>query len=446
MQIEDHKTAQYKNIVIDVLALAKKHGATAADVMASMSTGLSVNIRKQEVDTIEFDCEKGLGITAYYGKHRGSASTSDFSTKAIEETVIKACSLAKIMAEDIYCGLADRELMAQDYIDLDLYHPWDLEPEQAKRIALECESYGLGFSDKITNSDGASVSTSNSLLVYGNTNNFIGAYKGSRHNISCVLIAAAQDKMQRDYYYTTSRLSDHLENIKIVGQRAASKTLAKLNPQGLKTQKAKVLFSPEMARGLFGSFVSAISGNNLYRESSFLLNKLNHQVFSDCITMIEDPLLKQGLASTAFDSEGVKTSKRELITNGILNGYIMGSYSARRLGMQTTGNAGGAHNLLVGSGKKMYTQEEIIANMGSGLLVTAVMGQGVNIVTGDYSRGASGFWIENGKIAYPVEGITIAGNLKEMFMNIEALGKDIDQRGGIQTGSLLIDGMMIAGS
>lgn len=446
MQIENQKTDEYKNIVQDVLTLAKKHGATQADVMASMSTGLSVNIRKQEVDTIEFDCEKGLGITSYYGKHKGTASTSDFSAKAIEDTVIKACNLAKIMAEDLYCGLADADLMAHDYVDLDLYHPWDLEPEQAKKIALECEQYGLDFSNKITNSDGANISTSNSMLVYGNTNDFIGAYKGSRHSISCVLIAAVQDKMQRDYDYTTSRLSDHLENIKIIGERAAQKTIAKLNPKCLKTQKAKVLFSPEMARGLFSSFVSAISGGNLYRESSFLLNKLNHQVFSDLITIVEDPLLKQGLASTAFDSEGVRTTKRELITDGVLNGYIMGSYSARRLGMQTTGNAGGAHNLIIGSSKTMYQQEEIIANMGSGLLVTAMMGQGINMVTGDYSRGASGFWIENGKIAYPVEGITIAGNLKNMFMNITAVGKDIDPRGGIQTGSLLIDGMMIAGS
>jgi PmbA protein len=439
----------YQELVTDVLKQAKSRGASAADALASASMGLAVNVRKQEVDTIEFDRSKGLGITVYFGIKKGSASTSDFSPQSLAETVDKACSLAKLMAEDQYCGLADPDLLAYDYknLDLDLVHPWLLDPEQAKTIALECEQYGLNYSNKITNSDGTDVNTHTSLAVYGNSNNFIGGYEGSRHSISCVLIAAEQDKMQRDHWYSVSRVANQLEQVKIIGQTAAAKAIARLNPRSVTTQQANVLFSPEMARGLFASFVSAISGGSLYRESTFLLNKLDQKIFSDLITITDDPYIKQGLGSSFFDSEGVKPVKRDLVSNGILMGYVLSSYSARRLGLKTTGNAGGTYNLLIRSNaQKQLTQQEIIKNISKGLLVTELMGQGINLVTGDYSRGASGFWIENGEIVYPVEGVTIAGNLKDMFLGITAVGSDIDKRSSTLTGSVLIDSMMIAGS
>ncbi len=438
----------YPSLVADILKIAKTKGCSQADASASISTGLTVSVRKQEVDTIEFDRAKGVGITVYFGKKKGSASTSDLSKQSIEETVDKACSLAHLMANDVYCGLADAELMAYDYkkYDFDLFHPWDIQAEDAKKIALECEQYGLDFSSKITNSDGCNVQTSMGMSVYANSHGFVGEHKGSKHSISCVLISGNQDKMQRDHHYTTARQAEKLEDIKVVGQVAAEKTIAKLNPRSLKTQKANILFSPEMARGLISNFISAISGSSLYKEASFLLDHLNKKVFSDLVMITDDPFIAQGFGSSAFDSEGVKTLKRELITNGVLNGYILGSYSARRLGMQTTGNSGGTHNILVHSAKgPNLSQQAIIKSMNKGLLVTELMGQGINMVTGDYSRGASGFWIENGEIQYPVEGITIASNLKDMFLNVSALGNDLDKRSRIYTGSILIDNMMIAG-
>jgi PmbA protein len=443
MVITEQQCEDYQNIVLDILKLAKQQGADAADVAASLSTGLSVNVRNQELDTVEFDNAKGLGITVYFGKQKGSASTSDFSAESLQETVAKACGLAKIMAVDEYCGLADAELMAYDYPDLDLLHPWGINADEAQKIALECEQYGLNYSNKITNSEGASVDTVSGLTIYGNSHGFLGSYKGSRHSVSCSLIASNQDKMQRDYWYSVARAHEKLDGLKYIGEQAAMRAVARLNPQKIKTQQAKILFAPEMARGILSSFLSAISGGNLYREASFLLGKLGQKVFSDLITLTEEPLLKHGLGSAAFDSEGVRTQRRVLIEQGILNGYILGSYSARRLGMATTGNAGGVHNLLVTPGQ--YNQEQMVKNMDTGLLVTELMGQGINIVTGDYSRGASGFWVENGEIQFPVDGVTIAGNLAEMFNNIIAVGNDIDQRGNIQTGSLLVSSMMIAG-
>jgi PmbA protein len=443
MGITQQQYDRYQEIVTDILKLAKKHGADAADVAASISTGLSVNVRNQEIDTVEFDNGKGMGITVYFGKHKGSASTSDLSIQSLEDTVAKACSLAKIMAEDKYCGLADSELMAYDYPELELLHPWGINADEARQVAIDCEKAGLDFNKKITNSEGTHVGTMECLSIYGNSHGFIGGYKSSRHSISCVLIASQEDKMQRDYWYSTARRHEDLDNIKIIGEKAAARTVARLNPRKVKTQKAPVLFAPEMARGILSSFVSAISGGNLYRESSFLLNKLGEKVFSDLITITENPFLENGLGSAAFDSEGVRTKQRTLVENGILNGYVLGSYSARRLGMTTTGNAGGVHNLLITPGDN--TQEQLIKNIDKGLLVTELMGQGINIVTGDYSRGASGYWIENGEIKYPVEGATIAGNLKDIFNNITAVGNDIDKRGNIQTGSLLVDSMMIAG-
>lgn len=443
MALSEQKYTQLQQTVDDVLKMAKQQGASAADVMASLSTGLSVEVRNQELDTVEYDNGKGFGITVFFGQHKGSASTSDFSTESLKETVEKACSIAKLMAEDKYCGLADADLMAFDYEDLDLMHPWGIDADEAKQIALDCEQYGLSYSNKITNSEGASVATTTGVTIYGNSHGFIGGYKSTRHNISCVLIASEQDKMQRDYWYSVARRSEDLDAVKQIGQTAAKRTVARLNPRKIKTQRAPILFSPEMASGILSSFLSAISGGNLYRESSFLLDKLGEKVFSDIVTLTEDPFLKYGLGSSAFDAEGVKTQKRIIVENGILNNYILSSYSARRLGMQTTGNAGGVHNLLIQPGKQ--NQEQMIKFMDKGLLVTELMGQGINIVTGDYSRGASGFWVENGEIQYPVDGITIAGNLADMFNNIISVGNDIDKRGNIQTGSLLVKQMMIAG-
>ncbi|MBP9721723.1 MAG: metalloprotease PmbA [Gammaproteobacteria bacterium] len=435
-----------------VLKLAKNKGASQAEVLISNSTGLAVQVHKQQVETIEFDRSKGIGLTVYFGKKKGSASTSDFSEESIKETVEKACSLTNLMEEDEFCGLADSELMAynKDNSDLDLFHPWHLDPEEAKVLALECEAYGLNYSPKITNSDGTSVHTSSSHSIYTNSHGFIGEYESAKHSISCSLIAEHKQKMQREHWYTISRLASNLDNLKIIGETAAKRTLARLDPRSVKTQKAKILFSPEMARGLFGSFISAISGGSLYREATFLLNKLDQQVFSNLVNITDDPFIKQGFGSSYFDSEGVKTQKRQLVDKGILNGYILSSYSARRLGMQSTGNSGGVHNLLIAPSMTNMTnttnnQQELIKSMSTGFLVTELMGQGINIVTGDYSRGASGFWVENGEIAYPVEGVTIAGNLKDMFLNIIAIGADIDTRSSIQTGSVLIEEMMIAG-
>lgn len=443
MNITKQQEEHYKQVVTDILALAKKQGADQAAVAASFSTGLSVNVRNQEVDTIEFDRGKGLGITVYFGKQKGSASTSDLSEESLNDTVIKACSIAKVMAEDEYCGLAEADLMAYDYQDLDLIHPWGINADEARDLALKCEQAGLEHSKKITNSEGASVSTGLGLSVYGNSHGFIGCSKGSRHSVSCVLIASEQDKMQRDYYYSSARSHDDLDSVKEIGTKAAARTVARLNPRKVKTQLAPILFSPEMARGILSSFISAISGGNLYRESSFLLNHLNKKVFSNLVTLTEDPFLPNGFGSCSFDGEGVKTQKRILVEKGILNGYVLGSYSARRMGMATTGNAGGIHNILVTPGKE--NQDSLIRNMSKGLLVTELMGQGVNIVTGDYSRGASGYWVENGEIQHPVDGVTIAGNLKDIFNNIIAVGNDIDFRGSIQTGSFLVESMMIAG-
>ncbi len=441
-----------QNLVTDILNAAKNRGASAADAVVSSSTGLSVHVHKQEVETIEFDRAKGLGITVYFGYKKGSASTTDFSKAAVIETVEKACSLAKLMEEDKYCGLAEPDLMAYDYkkYDLDLYHPWHLLPEEAKNIALECEKYGLNYSSKITNSDGTDVSTHSSQGVYANSHGFIGEYQTARHSISCALIGEYHGKMQRDHWYSTSRLVNELQNIKLIGETAAKRTVARLDPRSIKTQKASILFSPEMARGLFSTFVSAISGGSLYREATFLLNKLDQKIFSDIVQITDDPFIKYGFGSCAFDSEGVRTQKRDLVNQGILQGYVLGSYSARRLGLESTGNSSGVHNLLIGcadkKGNVSKPQKELIKSIKRGLLVTELMGQGINLVTGDYSRGASGFWIENGEIVYPVEGVTIAGNLNDMFLNITELGSDIDKRSSIQTGSVLIDEMMIAGS
>jgi len=435
---------QYLNVIDNALTEAKKQGASAAEVAIGVETGLSVTARLGDVETLEYNHDKGLGITVFMGQQKGSSSTSDFSPSAICEAVTAACRIAKYTAEDVYSGLADKALMAWDYPDLALNYIWELDSEQALVLALECEQEARQYDKRITNSEGASVASHSGIHVYGNSHGFSGGYPTTRHSISCSVIGQDGDIMQRDYWYTAARNPEALDSAKSVGEKAAQRTLARLNGRRLPTQQAPVLFAPETASGLLGHFTRAISGGSLYRKTSFLLDSLNQQLFPEWFHIEEQPHLKGALGSAPFDSEGVITQARDLVKSGVLQGYILSSYSARRLNMQTTGNAGGTHNLIV-SGREMKSQAELLKMMGKGLLVTELMGQGVNHITGDYSRGAAGFWVENGEIQFPVEEITIAGNLRDMFRSIQMIGNDADRRRNIQTGSILLDKMTIAG-
>jgi len=434
---------QLNAMVREVLSLAKQRGATAAEASVSYGEGLSVSVRMGEVETLEFNRDRGMGVTVYVGRSKGSASTSDWSKSALAESVDAACSIARYTSEDEFSGLADVDRLARDIPNLDLHHPWDLQAEQAIQMATACEQAARNEDKRITNSDGASVSTYQGLSVYGNSNDFIGGYPGSRHSISCAVIAEDDEGMQRDYWYDVARDSNQLLSVEAIGKTAAQRTTRRLNSKRLSTRNSSVLYVPELARGLIGHLSGAIRGSRLYRKSSFLLDKLDKQVLPDFVNISERPHIKQALGSSPFDNEGVQTADKDIISEGILRSYILNSYSARKLGMQTTGNAGGVHNLCVEPGQ--YDFEELVKNMGTGLIVTELMGQGINYVTGDYSRGASGFWVEGGEIQYPVEEITIAGNLSDMFMNIQELGKDVDARGSIRCGSILLDGMTIAG-
>jgi PmbA protein len=438
------KQNDLNKIALLVLEKAKKNGATSAEVGVSENTGFSTTVRLGSVETLENSRSRQIGITVYFGRHVGHSAISDFNTDAVDLAVAKACYIAKVTEEDPYCGLADPDLMAYGYEDLDLYHPWEISVDDAISFAKNCEKIGLSFDKRINNSEGASISSSDNLDVYGNSHGFLGATRSTSHNIFCSLIATQKSKMQRMYDYATSRTPISLESMEQVAKNAALETIKKLGAKHLTTCECPVIFRKELARGLFGSFVSAITGSNLYRKSSFLLDHLGKQVFSSHVSMKEDPHIMQGIGSTSFDSEGVRTVPRELVADGILNGYVLGSYSARKLSMKTTGNAGGIHNLLVHTEKEL-TFEELLKTMNTGLLVTELMGDGINIVTGNYSRGAFGYWVENGEIKYPVEGITIASNLKDMFLHIVAISNDVDKRGVIQTGSVLIDKMKVAG-
>jgi len=434
---------QLNALVSDVLALAKKRGATSTEASISYGEGLSVSVRMGEVETLEFNRDRAMGVTVYFGQSKGSASTSDWSKAALAESVEAACSIARYTSDDEFSGLADVDKLARDIPDLDLQHPWELQAEQAIQIATTCEQAARDEDSRITNSDGATVSSYQGLSVYGNSNDFMGGYAGSRHSISCAVIAEDNKGMQRDYWYDVSRDSSQLQSAQAIGKKAAQRTVRRLNGKRLGTRNSAVLYVPELVRGFMGHFSSAIRGGRLYRKSTFLLDKLDKQVFPDFVNISEQPHIMQALGSAPFDGEGVQTAEKDIISNGILHSYILSSYSARKLGMQTTGNAGGVHNMCIEPGQ--YEFEELVKNMGTGLIVTELMGQGVNYVTGDYSRGASGFWVEGGEIQYPVDEITIAGNLSDMFMNIQELGKDIDSRGSIRCGSILVDGMTIAG-
>jgi PmbA protein len=400
-------------------------------------------VRLGDVETIEHHCDQGLGVTVYFGKRKGSASTTDLSAASIKETVGAACSIARYTSEDEYSGLPEQELLATEFPDLDLNHPWDISVDGAIALAVECEDAARNYHEEISNSEGASVDTHQGVRVMGNTLGFLQGYTSTRHSLSCSVLAQRGDSMQRDYWYTVARNAPDLESAVDVGKKAAERTLRRLEARSLSTRQCPVLYCAETASGLLGSFIGAISGGNLYRKSSFLLNALDTRVFPEFVRIHEQPYLMGALGSGTYDGEGVATLTRDIVSGGILQGYVLSTYSARKLGLHSTGNAGGVHNLTIDPGKLNY--QDMLKELHTGLLVTELMGQGVNMVTGDYSRGAAGFWVENGEIQYPVEEITIAGNLKDMLKNIVAVGNDVDYRGNIRTGSLLVERMSIAG-
>lgn len=439
---------QLQEMSANVLKLAKAAGASAAETDISLGIGQNVTVRMGETETIEYNRDKGASVTVYFGQQRGNASTSDLSDKALADTVAAACNIARYTAQDSFCGLADADLMATVFPDLDLYHPWPISVEDAIDIANRCEASAREVDTRITNSEGASVSSSESLSVYANSHGFAAGYPSSRHGISASVIAEDGQNMQRDYWYTTARAATDLDSPEQVGRLAGERSVRRLGCRRVKTSQVPVLFEAPLASGLISSLVSAVSGGSLYRKSSFLLDSLGKPVISSIVDIEEQPHLPRGLASSAFDAEGVATRQRMLVQQGVLQGYVLSSYSARKLGMTTTGNAGGNHNLLVRHVDGMQSQlsfEQMLQTMGTGLLVTELLGHGLNMVTGDYSRGAAGFWVENGVIAYPVEEITIAGNMKEMLMQIVALGSDVLVQGSKQVGSILIERMTVAG-
>lgn len=433
-----------QNIARDVLDHARKAGATACETDVSDGFGQNVTVRRGEVETIEYNRDKGLSVTVYIGQKRGHASTSDFSPQAVSDTVAAALSIAGHTAADDCAGLADADLLAREFPDLDLYFPWELPVEQAIQLAQACEAAAFAVDKRITNSEGASVSLNESQFVHANSLGFMGGYPSSRHSISCAVIASQDEAMQRDYWYSTVRDAADLEQPDSVGKKAGMRSVARLGARKIATCEVPVLFEAPIASSLIGHFVSAVSGGSLYRKSSFLLDSVGKQVFAPDIQIRELPHLKKGLASGAFDDEGVATRERTVIENGVVQDYFLSSYSARKLGLRTTGNAGGNHNLILDNGAALEFSA-LLRKMGKGLLVTELLGHGVNAVTGDYSRGAAGYWVEGGEICYAVEEITIAGNLKDILLGISAVGNDVIVRGSKQCGSLLVDRMMVAG-
>jgi PmbA protein len=435
---------ELEDIVAMVLDFARKNGVDQAEAAASHDVGLTATARLGEVESLEYTNDRGVGITVFKDHKKGSASTSDFGAAALREAVDKACAFAEFTARDEFSGLADAELMAEDPPDLDLAHEWALGSEDAIRIGIECEDAARAFDKRITNSEGATVGTSSGARAYANTHGFIGAYPKSSHSLSCVVVGEQNGSMERDYWYTAARDADELESAVAVGEKAARRTVDRLGARKLETANAPVLFAPEMARGFIGHAISAISGGAQYRRSSFLLDAVGERVFPEFVRIEERPHIPGGMASAPYDAEGVRTVDRDLVVDGVLQGYLLSSYSARKLGLVTTGNAGGAHNLLIpGNADDM---QSIMKSMGTGLLVHELIGQGVNAVTGDYSRGAVGFWVENGEIVYPVHEVTIAGNLRDLYQRIELIGNDQDLRSGIRCGSILVGEMRIAGA
>lgn len=432
----------------DVIRRARAAGASQAEVSASIDTGLNVNVRLGEVETVEHTRDRGFGLTVYFGQRKGSASTADLNADSIQATLDQACAIARYTEEDPASGLADASRMATQFPELDLWHPWTIDTADAIALGQEIEAAGRKHAG-ITNSDGASVQTGESLSVYANSHGFVGRERGTRHSLSLSLIAGEEAGMQRDYWYDTARSASDFMSADMLGNKAAERTLARVGARRLSTRQCPVLFAPDIARGLIGHLISAVSGGALYRQASFLLDHAGKQIMPSWLTIVERPFLLRGQGSGAFDAEGVATRDSALVENGVLARYVLGSYSARKLGLESTGNAGGIHNLLVQPGHADGGAADdfrgMLKRLGTGLWVTEVMGQGVNTITGDYSRGAAGFWVENGDIAYPVEEITIAANLRDMLAGIVAVGGDVDKRSHLLTGSILLERMTIAG-
>ena len=430
--------------VEQILAEAKRQGASACEVAVSLEQGLSTSVRQREVETVEFNRDQGFGITLYSGQRKGSASTSASGPEAIRETVAAALAIAKHTSEDESSGLADKALMAKDLKDFDLFHAWDITPEQAIELALTCEAAAFDADARIKNADGTTLNTHQGCRVYGNSHGFIGGYASTRHSLSCVMIAEANGQMQRDYWYDVSRQGELLADPVSIGQRAAQRAASRLGARPVPTCEVPVLFSAELAGGLFGSFLGAISGGNLYRKSSFLEGAIGQKLFPDWLTIDERPHSMRAMGSSAFDGDGLATYAKPFVENGELVSYVLGTYSGRKLGLPSTANSGGVHNLFVTHGDE--DQAALLRRMGRGLLVTELMGHGLNMVTGDYSRGAAGFWVENGEIQFAVQEVTIAGNMRDMFKQIVAVGNDLELRSNIRTGSVLIERMTVAGS
>lgn len=430
--------------VEQILAEAKRQGASACEVAVSLEQGLSTSVRQREVETVEFNRDQGFGITLYAGQRKGSASTSASGPEAIRETVAAALAIAKHTSEDESSGLADKALMAQDVQDFDLFHAWDITPEQAIELALTCEAAAFDADARIKNADGTTLSTHQGCRVYGNSHGFIGGYASTRHSLSCVMIAEANGQMQRDYWYDVNRQGDLLADPASIGQRAAQRAASRLGARPVPTCEVPVLFSAELAGGLFGSFLGAISGGNLYRKSSFLEGAIGQKLFPEWLTIDERPHLMRAMGSSSFDGDGLATYAKPFVEKGELVSYVLGTYAGRKLGLPSTANAGGVHNLFVTHGDE--DQAALLRRMGRGLLVTELMGHGLNMVTGDYSRGAAGFWVENGEIQFAVQEVTIAGNMRDMFKQIVAVGNDLELRSNIRTGSVLIERMTVAGS
>jgi PmbA protein len=427
----------------EVLRLCAARGASQAEVALNEDRGLSVNLRMGEVETVERTRDRGVALTVYFGQRKGSASTADLQPGSLEATVEQACAIARFTEPDPASGLADAHRMATDLREFDSWSPWALDADRAIALAQEAEAAGLAADPRIANSDGASAYTGDSVSVYANSHGFVGAERGTSHSLSVSLIAGRGDGMQREYWYTSGLAPEDLEAPAAVGRRAAERTVARLDPRPIRTGEYPVLFSPEMARSLVGHLLGAISGGALYRRASFLLDHAGKQILPPWFNLVERPHLMRGLRSAAFDAEGVATVDSDLVRDGVLQRYLLGSYSARKLGLESTGNAGGVHNLETAANASGL--DELLRGMGTGLLVTELMGQGANTVTGDYSRGASGFWVENGEIVHPVDELTIAGRLQDLFLAIEAVGADVDRRSHVGIGSVLVGRLMVAG-
>lgn len=441
--IGPHALPGLREKVERIIEEARRQGASASEVSVSMEQGLSTTVRQGEVETVEFHRDQGFGITLYVGQSKGSASTTGSGDEAIRETVAAALAIARHASQDEFAGLADATLMARELPDLDLYHPWSITPEQAIEQALSCESAAFDFDARIRNADGTSLNTHQGCRAYGNSNGFIGGYCSTRHSLSCVMIAESEGQMQRDYFYDVNRIGEALIDPQTIGRRAAERAVRRLGARPIPTCEVPVLFAPELATGLFSHFIAAISGGNLYRKASYLEDALGQTLFPEWLSLDERPHIPRALGSASYDGDGLATYAKPFVENGRLISYVLSTYSGRKLGMPSTANAGGVHNLFVSHGEE--DQAALLRRMGRGLLVTELMGQGLNLVTGNYSRGAGGYWVENGEIQFPVQEVTIAGNLRDIFRQIVAIGCDIETRGNVRTGSVLIERMMVAG-